>query len=136
MRVSPFRFAFLGFASTMAVVACGSSAPAVYDYEDATAVVVGDGKGGTAALMPSDCLAIGDVTMADGSCVKPAEKCGATGRADVVVDSNGKVVEVVCYPAVGQDVQHVEGAAVDSVTVGNKGAVILDGTADGADVNG
>lgn len=86
-----------------ALVACGGDeaepggpAPDKFGSAEGVTTVIGDGKGGTAYVTPDgkeECI---DIV---GECVKPQDKCGDGQRADVIVDSEGKVVEVVCYPA-------------------------------------
>ena len=128
-----------GLALAVFVLACGGAAPAaVFDNADARAVVVGDGAGGVATLMPSGetCLDVGPLARTDDQCVKPQEKCGESGRADIIVDSEGRYVDTICYPSVVQDTEVVDGAPVDSVQVGNKTAILIDGVADGDDITG
>lgn len=90
---------FVGFV----VVACGGSdnAPVEgdntpYTSDPGKSVVVGGAGSGAVAPTPSggDC-----VKLASGECVKPQDECGANERADIIVDSQGKLVSIVCYPA-------------------------------------
>lgn len=92
----------VGFVS----IACGGSsgdAPPPgdpYGSESGTTVVVGAGAGaGTVTKTPD-----GDqcIQLPSGECVRPQDECKDGERADVVIDSRGKVVEIVCYPALPQ----------------------------------
>lgn len=69
----------------------------------------------------------------DGACVKPQDKCGDNGSALVLLDASQAVADIVCYPAAGTAIDHVEG---DVKQVANNAVVELDDRADGADVTG
>jgi hypothetical protein len=84
-------------------VACGGSDDGgltgdntPYTSDPGKTVVVGGAGSGAVSATPSgqEC-----VTLASGECVKPQTQCKDTERADVIVDSAGKVVSIVCYPA-------------------------------------
>lgn len=111
----------------------GAAAPPPQDpttSEAGRTVVIGDGTGRVYAT-PSgaDCVQIGN------ECVKPQEKCGADARADVIVDSAGKPVAIVCYPAESAPPVIDENGNVD-LDKKNKGVVAVDGNADGVDIAG
>jgi hypothetical protein len=67
------------------------------------------------------------------ACAKPQMACGDDGAADVLVDSQGAVVDVICYPTSGVAVQDFEG---DVKHVGNDVVLVLDAADDGVDVHG
>lgn len=119
-----------------ALVACGGEDEKTADKfgsEKGVTTVVGDGKGGSAYLTPEgdECLEV----ELDEECVRPQDKCGADQRADVIVDQNGKVVEIVCYP--GDDAPPtVDGEGDVDLDKENNGVVAVDGDDDGVDVEG
>ncbi len=95
-----------------------------------TVVVGGTGAPATTAQPSQGC-----VTLPSGECVD-AKSCAAGERRDVVLDSAGKVVAVVCYPA---DATPPEINAPGNVELGkneNGGVVAIDGAADGVDIAG
>lgn len=137
VRPSQLVWALLLVASST-VVACGSedtpgggSAPSKFGSGKGVTTVIGDGKGGTAYVTPGedDCLELFD------ECIKPQEKCGDDARADVIVDSEGKVIEVVCYPGEEAPPTVEEDGDVD-LGKKNKGGVAVDGADDGVDIAG
>ena len=69
----------------------------------------------------------------DGVCVNPQTTCGDDGRADVLIDANGAVVNVICYPTGGIPIEEYEGPVAD---VGNNVVLVLDANDDGVDVMG
>ncbi len=108
----------------------GNNTP--YTSDPNKTVVVGDGKGAAATATPtgSDC-----VTTSSGECVRPQDKCKAGERADVIVDSRGKLVEIVCYPASSAPTP-VDGQGNVELGKDNKGVVAIDGVNDGVDIAG
>jgi hypothetical protein len=69
-------------------------------------------------------------------CLKPQSQCGDGERADVILDANGKVLTVVCYPARAKiDEVHVIGSS-GPLSIDNKELILLDGAADGPDTAG
>ena len=123
------------------VVACGGSdAPAPdgnntpYTSDPNKTVIVGGGlaQGGTSAQTTAG---NGCVKLPSGACVD-AKQCAATERRDVVVDSVGKVVAVVCYPANATPTQVDAKGNVELGKTGNNEVVALDGVADGLDITG
>ena len=123
------------------VVACGGSASEAppgnntpYTSDPNKTVVVGAGAaaGGGAAQTTSgnEC-----VKLPSGACVD-AKECGANERRDVIVDSAGKVVSVVCYPADATPTPVDAQGHVELGKTGNNEVVAIDGVADGVDVAG
>ena len=135
------RKVLLGAGVAFVVVACGGSSGDAagpppsdpYTSDPNTTVVVGPGAGsGTVAQTPSgdQCL-----TLPSGECVKPQDKCKPGERADVIVDSAGKVVEIVCYPGSTAPTP-IDGEGNVDIGKENKGVVSIDGNDDGVDVAG
>lgn len=124
----------------VALVACGSDEATdaksadVYGSDGDVTTVVGDGKGGSAFVTPDgdDCL---ELELLQDACVRPQDKCKDGERADVIVDRNGKVVEVVCYPA-DADAPVVDGEGNVDLDKQNGGVVAVDGDDDGVDIEG
>lgn len=121
------------------VAACGGSEGSgpegnntPYTSDPNKTVVVGNGTGGTVSATPSgsDC-----VKTPSGECVKPQDKCKDGERADIIVDSSGKLVEIVCYPAASTPTP-VDGQGNVELGKDNKGVVAIDGVNDGVDVVG
>jgi hypothetical protein len=133
------RTVLLGLGVALVLVACGSDdenppPPAdQYTSDPNKTVVVGAGAGaGTVTSTPSgkDCI-----QLPSGECVRPQDKCKDGERADVIVDSSGKVVEIVCYPASTNPTQ-IDGQGNIELGKENKGVVSIDGNDDGVDVAG
>jgi len=104
----------------------------VYTSDPGKTVVVG-GDGVTA---PSGAQSdTGCVTLPSGACVE-AKSCAADERRDVVVDSTGKVVTVVCFPATSTPMVIDVQGNVDLGKTQNGAVVAIDGNADGVGVTG
>jgi hypothetical protein len=119
---------------------CGGDDAAAVPPGDNSAYTSDPGKtvvvGGSAAAAPGGAQAgTGCVTLPSGECVE-AKSCAAGERRDVVVDSSGKVVAVVCYPADSTPTVVDGQGNVDLDKNDNGGVVALDGTADGVDIAG
>jgi hypothetical protein len=121
------------------IVACGDDDPPPGDNTPYTSdpnktTVVGGGaaEGGTNAQTTSgnEC-----VKLPSGECAD-AKTCPAGERRDVVVDSAGKVVAVVCYPAnaTPPEINSAGGVALSKTE--NNGVVAIDGANDGVDIGG
>lgn len=96
-------------------------------------VVIGAGAGaGTVVQTPTG---DGCVTLPSGECVKPQDRCKPGERADIVIDSAGKVVEILCYPASSSPTP-IDGSGNVELGKQNKGVVSIDGDVDGVDVAG
>jgi hypothetical protein len=135
-------FAFASVALIGLAVGCGGSegtppAPppgdnTAYTSDPDKTVVVG-AAGSTA---PSGAQAnAGCVTLPSGQCVD-AKSCAAGERRDVVVDSAGKVVAVVCYPADAAPPVIDGQGNVDLGKNQNGGVVAIDDKADEVDIVG
>jgi hypothetical protein len=119
------------------VVACGSESPppaegnnTPYTSDPNKTVVIGAGAESVQTTPAGGC-----VTLPSGECVTPNKTCKEGERTDVVVDSGGKIVAVVCYPASSTPTQVDEKGNVE-LGKENKGVVALDGVADGVDIEG
>lgn len=137
-KTIPLLFSFS--ASLLAVAACGGSEGAAVEGDDTPytsdpnkTVVVG---GTTASGAQAGATAgSGCVTLPDGSCVE-AKGCAEGERRDVIVDSKGKVVEVVCYPASSAPPIIDAQGNVELGKTDNGGVVAIDGADDGVDIAG
>lgn len=132
MRISA-RMAYAAFLP-FHLSACGEADDPVVSrtpYDTDETVVIGDPEGPKTVATPDgdDCAQVG------AACVTPQDECGDQGTADVIVDANGNVLDVICY---GQEVtvDEIPIDQVDSVTAGNNTVVVLDGEDDGLDVTG
>jgi hypothetical protein len=110
------------------VVACAERrVEAPLPYRLGQALVIGDTKGGTSTSIDDAC--------ATPQCDAVIERCGGEAAADVVLDQDGTVADVLCYrPNV-----HVEEIGVDNVETalaGNNTVLVFDAEDDGADVTG
>jgi len=125
--------------SSLVAAACGSSADtSVLPYAANLTTVIGDARPDKKAkgdryreVETPD----GDACVDEGtdSCAKPQRDCGDDGTADLLVDSRGKPLAVVCYPTSGVAVEDVDG---DLKKVGNNTVFVLDDQADGPDITG
>jgi hypothetical protein len=133
-----FVLLFGGLTLTSLLIACGGSdAPAQapgdntpFTSDPNKTVVIGPGGGSAATDGSSGC-----VTLPNGQCVE-AKQCGAGERRDVIVDSAGKVVAVVCYPADSAPPTVNSDGNVDLDKTDNNGVVAIDGADDGVDIAG
>lgn len=116
---------FCAVGSLFLVLACSSEEGTSTPYTPGDITVLGSNLGGEFKHR-SDC---GD------ACETLDEECGDDAAADVILDADGHVADVICYE---QDVS-VETVSIDKVTsaeAGNKTVLVLDGVADGLDVEG
>jgi hypothetical protein len=72
----------------------------------------------------------------EGQCLAPQKDCGADGTADVIVGPNGEPLSVICYPNHDYNVLVVGDAPAKAPPLGNNTVLVLDGVADGADIEG
>ena len=133
------RISKLVFLSGVVLSACGSSADtSALPYSANLTTVIGGARPDkkdkdkryheVATPDGDDCVDEGKDT-----CAKPQDSCGDDGTADVLVDSQGKTLAVVCYPSGGVAVQDVDG---NLSKVGNNTVFVLDALDDGPDVTG
>src|SRR6187551_2832807 len=107
-------------------VACGSDEePALPWDEEAVTYRSPDGTV-TQTSFGEDC---GD--LGEDECVAIQDQCGERGSAEVFLDDDGEVLEVVCFPAdaAPEDVVLVSGGAAPPPT-GNKEVIVLSGDAE------
>jgi hypothetical protein len=110
------------------LAACGDGAPrGETPYQLRQALVIGDADGGHITEIDADCD--------DAECDAVLERCGSDAYADVVLDEQGEVADVLCYRGnvklveIGED-------AVATASAGNNTVLVFDGVADGPDVTG
>lgn len=135
------RTSFVFFAVPFAaLVACGGSDDAQvqgdntpYTSDPNKTVVVGGANGATNAQQGA--TSSGCVTLPDGTCVE-AKGCADGERRDVIIDSKGKVVDVVCYPASSDPPVIDSNGNVTLDKTQNNGVVAIDGANDGVDIAG
>jgi hypothetical protein len=114
-----------GLLSACSDTATGESVATPYDPGQAT--LVGAEKGGEDLELSEAC--------AEYDCGGELDQCGDRAAADVIVDANGEVVDVICYK---QDVS-VDAVPLDqteSAEAGNNTVLVLDDEDDGVDVEG
>jgi hypothetical protein len=125
----------LGFMALMSAVGCGSS--------DAHSHTVPWGNDDTATLIDPDRKVTSySIPEADGcvgpdadGCVEPREECAA--GAEVVIGSDGKVIETVCYPEGDTlTVEEIEAQSGNVAQNQNNAVIALDGADDGVDISG
>lgn len=78
-------------------------------------------------------VAIGDGCgdLGDKACSDIQDECGDRGAADVFVDEDGEVLEVICFPAAGEtDAVIVLSGEGAPPTVDNKDVIVLEGDED------
>lgn len=77
------------------------------------------------------------VTGTGPDCITTNERCGPGVPADVVVNADGKVVDVVCYPTEGTLTPEQIASLDGNVVQNQNGAVlVLDDVSDGVDLSG
>jgi hypothetical protein len=88
-------------------------------------------------LAPSASDACLNVEVDGDDCLTREDACGADVAADVVLDENGKVASVVCYPA-GDTLSVEEVQAQDGNVAQNQNnsVIVLDSADDGVDIDG
>ena len=130
-------FSFLGVPIFTLLACGGEEAPpgdnTPYTSDPNKTVVVGGANGATDAQQGA--TAQGCVTLPDGTCAD-AKGCAAGERRDVIIDSSGKVVDIVCYPADSTPPIIEQQGDVQLDKNDNNGVVALDGAADGVDIAG
>jgi hypothetical protein len=124
----------IGYMLTLAWL-CGCStgssssdnAGAATPYQLGQALVIGETRGGE--LMNVDGTCDTDV------CREVIERCGEDAYADVVVDADGNVLDVLCFRG-NAEVREIGPEAVATASAGNNTVLVLDGADDGPDVTG
>jgi len=96
-------------------------------YKLGQALVIGETKEGELVHVDDSC--------GSEACQAVTERCGQDAYADVVVDEQGHVLDVLCFRG-NATIQEIGSAAVASASAGNNTVLVLDGEDDGADVTG
>lgn len=115
------------FALGFAVIGCGAEtteAPSSTPYRAGEATIIGEEPGG-------ETVDIGECS----DCVLVERECGYGAAADVILDADGNIVDVLCYRR-DVEVDIVSPDTTGSVEAGNNTVLVLDGEDDGVDVDG
>ncbi|MET0410143.1 MAG: hypothetical protein ABW217_02555 [Polyangiaceae bacterium] len=96
-------------------------------YRVGQALTIGDEDGDRLMDVNDDC----DTAP----CAAVRERCGDEAYADVVLDDDAEVVDVVCFKR-NVNVVELGEDPVDSASAGNNTVLVLDGEDDGVDVEG
>lgn len=114
--------------------ACGDDADHNVDYPydpDQTIVIGGDSDEPLTTPDGNACLEIDNE-----NCIRPQEDCGDDGRADLILDENGNVVDVICYPTSNAPIETIPAESVPVNKTQNNAVVVLDAADDGVDIEG
>jgi hypothetical protein len=98
-------------------------------YSLGQALVIGPDKGGRQTALDEACDGAG------AECAAAVESCGNDAYADVVLDEQHDVLDVLCYPG-NATVREIGVETVSSAEAGNHTVLVLDDVGDGADVSG
>lgn len=101
----------------------GSETP----YQLGQALVIGETQGGELMNVDESC----DTDV----CREVIERCGENAYADVVVDADGNVLDVLCFRG-NAEVRELGDEAVETASAGNNTVLVFDALDDGADVTG
>lgn len=106
--------------------ACGNDASSARTpYEPGDITIIGQNLGG-AEVPLSEC---------EDECATVDDECGEDAAADVVVNEQGAVADVICFKP-NLDVQHIGEEEAPSAEAGNNTVLVFDGLDDGLDVEG
>jgi hypothetical protein len=109
----------------------GSSGSAGSDlsvpYRVGQALVIGEVEGGELTSIDPSCETE--------ECAEVRERCGEQAYADVVLGTDGQVLDVLCYRG-NAETQELGVPSVETATAGNNTVLVLDDVADGEDVIG
>jgi len=72
----------------------------------------------------------------DEACDATLEQCSEGETADVIVGTNGEVLDVLCYPVRDSSVVILGDDVVEDPELGNNTVVVIDGADDGVDIEG
>jgi len=125
---------------SMALLVCGTllgcaakEQESVTPYALGQALLIGPDKGGTPVRMDEVCD--GGAETAHDDCLTALRGCGSRDYADVVLDEDRGVLDVICYPG-NASVQDIGNDPVDTATAGNHTVLVFDDLDDGVDVSG
>ena len=104
-----------------------------HPYDPGSTTVVGADETPAEFSSPTGAGCLKD---ASGKCVDLEKECAPTDKVDVIVDKQGVVVEVICYPTGAAPVSSAEREPPSGRTYANNEVVVLDDRDDGADVKG
>jgi hypothetical protein len=124
------RTSIIHLSSLVLLFACAGhekSAQSWTPYQLGQALVIGDSKEGELVHVDQSC--------GSEACLAVSERCGQDAYADVVVDEQGHVLDVLCFRG-NAKIQEIGSAAVATASAGNDSVLVLDGEDDGADVTG
>lgn len=111
---------FLAALSSVLTVACGAD-PAYYPGGDhSTSVLSGSGAQDYATPLGNGCI-----QTALNPCIKPQSQCGDGGRADVILNPDGSVLSILCYPVHAPGDPLIVVPAQGPLSLGNKDLVVL-----------
>lgn len=105
----------------------GSTDSAARPYTLGQALVIGESPEGQLVTVNATC----DTE----TCVAVRERCGDEAYAEVVVDAQGSVLDVVCFRG-NATFQEIGPDAVSTASAGNNAVLVFDDVDDGADVTG
>ena len=128
---------YVSIALAFGLLACGDDqgppTSSAYPYEENTATVIGDqGLEGQTINAGAD----GCVMTTAGDCIDLDRECGNNAAADVVVDGDGTIRSVICYPTSNADIAVVGEAQTQNFVASNNTVVVIDGADDGVDIAG
>jgi hypothetical protein len=108
--------------------ACGDGEPRVETpYQLRQALIIGDDEDGRLTEVDEDCD--------DAECEAVLERCGEDAYADVALDEEGEVADVLCYRG-NVTVVELGEDAVETAEAGNNTVLVFDAVDDGPDVTG
>jgi hypothetical protein len=138
MKLATSKALWIQCVLALAAVGCGGGGGVrahSVPWEDDRAQVI-DANRDVEQLAPGasdSCLPI----EGEDACVTREEACGADVAADVVLDENGKIASVVCYPrGESLSVEEVEAADGNVAQNQNDSVIVLDGLDDDVDIDG
>jgi hypothetical protein len=105
----------------------GSAAAGLSPYPLGQALVIGESREGQLVSVDGAC----DTE----ACSAVRERCGDPAYAEVVVDEDGQVLDVVCFRG-NAAFQEIGDDAVATASAGNNTVLVFDALDDGADVTG
>lgn len=106
-------------------LACGNEASTRTPYAPGDITIIGQNLGGQ-ELSLAECGT---------ECATLHTECGEDAAADIVVDEQGAVADVICFKP-NLDVQELGTEEVPNAAVGNNTVLVFDGLDDGLDVKG
>ena len=123
---------------TLVVAGCGggdsgTTTDDTFPYKPGETTVIGQSDSPTEFTAPAGAGCLKDES---GACVDLTKQCGDDAKVDVVVDKQGVVVSVICYPVSERPVSTADEKPPSGRTFGNNEVVVLDDVNDGDDLSG